>query len=82
MFAQPGAERPLDLAGESPHVGSCLLYGDSGLPTQVGPLAPDKIVFRDGWTPGAAYLLLNLRFSGWHRYKATNTITLLSLGRT
>ncbi len=78
--AQPGAERPIDLVGESPNVGSCLLYGDSGLPTQVGPLAPDKIVFRDGWTPDAPYLLLNLRFSGWHRYKATNTVTLLSLG--
>ncbi len=79
VFAQPGAERPTDLMGESPDVGSCLLYGDSGLPTQVGPLAPDKIVFRDGWAPDAPYLLLNLRFSGWHRYKATNTVTLFSV---
>jgi hypothetical protein len=39
-------------------------------------LAPDKIVFRDGWSKDSAFLLLNLRFSGWHRYKATNTITL------
>ena len=78
VFAQPGAERSINLVGEPPDAGSCLLYGDSGLPTQVGPLAPDKIVFRDGWTPGAPYLLLNLRFSGWHRYKATNTINLLS----
>ena len=54
-----------------------MLYGDSGLPNQVGPLAPDKIVFRDGWSPGSTYLLLNLRFTGWHRYKATNTVTLL-----
>lgn len=77
LFAQPGVERPVSLTGRSPSRGSCLLYGDSGLPNQVGPLAPDKIVFRDGWSPDSAYLLLNLRFTGWHRYKATNTVTLL-----
>ena len=77
--AQPGAELPIDLMGESPAVGSCLLYGDSGLPTQVGPLAPDKIVFRDGWAPDDPYLLLNLRFSGWHRYKATNAVASLAV---
>ena len=77
LSAQPGAEQPVSLAGLSPTQGSCLLYGDSGLPNQVGPLAPDKIVFRDGWSPDSAYLLLNLRFTGWHRYKATNTATLV-----
>lgn len=77
LFAQPGAEMPLLLHGVSPTVGSCLLYGDSGLPNQRGPLAPDKIVFRDGWSSDSAYLLLNLRFSGWHRYKATGTISLV-----
>lgn len=77
VMAQPGAEQPLDLTGNLPTVGSCLLYGDSGLPNQVGPLAPDKIVFRDGWNVGDAYLLLNLRFTGWHRYKATNSIVVL-----
>lgn len=77
LFAQPGAEIPLPLHGVSPTVGSCLLYGDSGLPNQKGPLAPDKIVFRDGWSSDSAYLLLNLRFSGWHRYKATGTISLV-----
>ncbi len=75
--AQPGIEQFTSLIGRSPSQGSCLLYGDSGLPNQVGPLAPDKIVFRDGWSPDSAYLLLNLRFTGWHRYKATNTVTLL-----
>lgn len=75
--AQPGLETESDLVGHSPTQGSCLLYGDSGLPNQIGPLAPDKIVFRDGWSPDSTYLLLNLRFSGWHRYKATNTITLV-----
>lgn len=77
LAAQPGFEEPLGMVGRSPSQGSCLLYGDSGLPNQTGPLAPDKIVFRDGWASDSAYLLLNLRFSGWHRYKATNTITLL-----
>jgi len=77
LFAQPGIERPISLTGRSPTQSSCLLYGDSGLPNQAGPLAPDKIIFRDGWSEDAAYLLLNLRFTGWHRYKATNTVTLL-----
>lgn len=74
LFAQPGVEQALGLPGRSPRDGSCLLYGDSGLPNQVGPLAPDKIAFRDGWSDEATYLLLNLRFTGWHRYKATNAI--------
>jgi hypothetical protein len=77
LFAQPGVEQALSLEGTSPTDGSCLLYGDSGLPNQAGPLAPDKIVFRDGWSRSAPYALLNLRFTGWHRYKATNTLTLV-----
>ena len=80
IFAQPGVEKPIALTGTAPAQGSCLLYGDSGLPNRAGPLAPDKIVFRDGWGDDASYLLLNLRFSGWHRYKATNTVTLLYKG--
>lgn len=77
LFAQPGVEEPIPLKGRSPVEGTCLLYGDSGLPNQKGPLAPDKIVFRDGWGKDATYLLVNLRFTGWHRYKATGTVTLL-----
>jgi hypothetical protein len=73
---QPGVERRSDQVGQSPTTGSCLVYGDSGMPNQIGPLAPDKIVFRDGWESGSAYAMLNLRFTGWHRYKASNTITL------
>ena len=72
--AQPGAERALDATGVSPTAGSCLLFADSGLPNRVGPLAPDKVVLRDGWSESSLYLLLNLRFSGWHRYRATNAI--------
>ena len=77
IAAQPGAEYPVAGSGTAPRVGSCLLFGDSGLPNQPGPLAPDKVVFRDGWSQDSKYLLLNLRFSGWHLYKASNTVTLL-----
>ena len=77
LFAQPGLEEPVPFSAEPPRETSCLLYGDSGLPNQLGPLAPDKIVFRDGWAPDSTYALLNLRFVGWHRYKATNTLTLV-----
>jgi hypothetical protein len=72
--AQPGTETPAYQTGISPSIGSCLIYGNSGLPTQEGPLAPDKIVFRSGWEQDDLYFALNLRFTGWHRYKATNTI--------
>jgi hypothetical protein len=75
---QPGGEYPVFGDGISPEVGSCLLYGQSGLPNQIGPFAPDKIVFRGGWETDDLYLLLNLRFSGWHRYKATNSIIQIS----
>ncbi len=63
--------------GRSPDIGSCLVFGSSGVPTTKGPLAPDKVVLRDGWADDALYALLNLRFTGWHRYKATNTLPLL-----
>jgi hypothetical protein len=76
LFAQPGMEKRNENTGFSPSFGSCLLYGDSGLPNQIGPLAPDKIVFRDNWENDSKYLILNLRFTGWHRYKATNSIAL------
>ena len=77
LSAQPGLEQQIKGIGHSPIKGSCLLFGDSGLPNQVGPLAPDKIVFRDGWSEDATYMLLNLRFTGWHRYKGTNSVVLL-----
>lgn len=69
---------PLNLVdGQSPDIGSCLVYGDSGVPTAKGPLAPDKVILRNGWADDSAYILTNLRFSGWHRYKATNTTSLI-----
>jgi hypothetical protein len=80
MSAQPGIEGPVEGRGVSPDAGNCLLYGPSGTPNRVGPLAPDKIVFRGGWRRSDPYLLVDLRFEGWHRYKATNTVTLLRIG--
>jgi hypothetical protein len=82
LFAQPGVEQPIDIKGTSPTEGACLMYGDSGLPNQKGPLAPDKIVFRSGWENDDLYALLDLRFTGWHRYKATNTMSLVYAGQT
>jgi hypothetical protein len=80
LSAQPGAEVPLSGEAKSPTTGSCLLYGPSGVPTRAGPLAADKIVLRGGWEADDLYLLLNLRFSGWHRYKATNSVIQISQG--
>lgn len=79
---QVGAEQKIstDLLATIPDIGSCLLFGDSGLPEQSGPLAPDKIVFRNGWQEDDLYILLNLRFTGWHRYKASNAISLIYAG--
>ena len=77
LAATPGAEEPLTVTGQSPVEGSCLLYGESGAPTQDGHLGPDKIVMRDGWEMDSSYLLLNLRFTGWHRYKATGAVSLV-----
>jgi hypothetical protein len=78
--AQPGVDAALALSGAPPTAGSCLLFGDTGTPTRLGPLGPDKLVLREGWTPDAAYLLLNLRFTGWHRYKASNSVSLFVQG--
>jgi hypothetical protein len=80
LTAEVAGDLTFEGVGSSPTTGSCLIYGDSGLPNQPGPLAPDKLVLRDGWDDGSTYLMLNLRFSGWHRYKATGTLALLYQG--
>jgi hypothetical protein len=74
LNAQPGINDLVGQIGIQPEFGSCLIYGNSGTPVRDGPLAADKIVFRDGWQTDDRYLNLNLRFTGWHRYKATNSI--------
>lgn len=76
IWAQPGADAPLTLTGRAPQLGSCLLFSETGMPTAVGPLAADKLVLRQGWSQDDLTLLLNLRFTGWHRYKAANSLIL------
>jgi len=81
IYAYPGVESITQIInGEQPSIGSCLLYGNSGLPNQQGPLAPDKIVLRSGWNDEDIFIQLNLRFTGWHRYKGTGTITTIYAG--
>lgn len=65
---------------KKPLVGSCYIKGTTGIAQKPGPLQPDKIAFRDGWEEDSLYALLNLRFSGWHSYKATNSIISLMYG--
>jgi hypothetical protein len=81
-YVQVGSEirTAEDLTTEAPEIGSCLIYGNSGLPEQTGPLAADKVVLRNGWDADDLYVMLNLRFSGWHRYKASNAISLIYAG--
>ena len=73
----PGIDKfiSVDQFIKKPNELSCILFGNSGLPNQQGPLSPDKIILRNGWDSNSTYLLLNLRFTGWHRYKSTNTLT-------
>lgn len=66
---------------ERPQVGSCYLEGPGNLPHDPGASMPDKIVFRDGWNHDSLYALLNLRYSGWHKYKATNCFVNVVYGK-
>jgi len=80
LEAQPGIETPLLLQGTAPTSGSCIIYSEAGLPNQLGPLTVDKLILRQNWTDDAAYVLVNLRSSGWHRYKSANSITVYQHG--
>jgi hypothetical protein len=64
-----------------PSAGSSYLIGPGGLPHDPGPSMPDKIVFREGWAEDSLYALLNLRYSGWHKYKATNSFVNIIYGK-
>jgi hypothetical protein len=57
------------------------LIGPGGLPHDPGPSMPDKIIFREGWKENGIYALLNLRYSGWHKYKATNSFINIIYGK-
>lgn len=63
-----------------PGKGSCYIEGTTGLAQHPGPLRPDKVVLREGWDDDSLYGLFNLRFSGWHSYKATNSLITLIYG--
>jgi len=69
-----------NLVPVEPTVGSCYIEGTTGIAKRPGPLKPDKIVFRNGWDNNSLYALLNLRFSGWHSYKATNCFVNIMYG--
>lgn len=64
----------------APNVGSCYISGTTGIAPKPGPIKPDKIVLREGWNKDSLYALLNLRFSGWHSYKATNSFISVMYG--
>lgn len=64
-----------------PSVGSTYLMGPGEFPHDPGPLMPDKIVFREGWEDSSFYALLNLRYSGWHKYKASNCFVNIIYGK-
>ena len=64
-----------------PSIGSSLLRGPGHLPHAPGPDMPDKIIFRDGWQDDDFYALLNLRYAGWHKYKATNAFVNIIYGK-
>ena len=70
-----------DLTPVKPDVGSCYILGTTGIAQKPEPLKPDKIVFRNGWDNDSFYALLNLRFSGWHSYKATNSFVTITYGQ-
>jgi len=64
-----------------PSIGSCYMMGPGKFPHAPGPSMPDKVVFREGWEEDSLYALLNLRYSGWHKYKASNCFVNIIYGR-
>ena len=64
----------------TPSVGSCYLSGPGKFPHEPGPVIPDKMVLREGWSEDSLYALVNLRYSGWHKYKATNCVVTVIYG--
>lgn len=64
-----------------PSTGSSLLSGPGHLPHAPGPDRPDKLIFREGWQDDDLYALLNLRYAGWHKYKASNSFVNIMYGK-
>jgi len=72
-----GTRYIMELEGKSaitPNYGSCLIFGKTGSVNNPSGLSIDKIALRDGWGDDSLFILLNLRYTGWHRYKSTNSI--------
>jgi hypothetical protein len=63
-----------------PTVGSTYIQAPGNLVQFPSENRPDKIVFRSGWKDESLYALLNLRYDGFHGYKATNAIVSLYYG--
>lgn len=81
VFAHPGAEqKPKPLLAAKPRFGSCIVYSQVGLSSKSDVMAADKAILRTDWISDSLYTLINLRFNGWHQYKATGSIIALYVG--
>ncbi|MCK4828246.1 hypothetical protein KA005_71615, partial [bacterium] len=63
-----------------PVADSTFIIGPGNLVQFPSKNRPDKIVFRSGWDDDSLYALLNLRYDGYHGYKATNCLVTLHYG--
>ncbi|UCH37745.1 MAG: hypothetical protein JSV76_00765 [Candidatus Bathyarchaeota archaeon] len=68
------------IEGKKPSFDSTYIEAPGNLVQFPSENRPDKIVFRSGWEEDSLYALLNLRYDGFHGYKATNSIVTLHYG--
>jgi hypothetical protein len=57
-----------------------MIESPGGLTQRPSKIRPDKIVFRGGWENDSLYALMNLRYDGYHGYRATNCMITLHYG--
>jgi hypothetical protein len=69
-----------EMPAREPTVDSTFIEAPGNLVQFPSENRPDKIVFRSGWKNDSLYALLNLRYDGFHGYKATNSIVSLYYG--
>jgi hypothetical protein len=69
-----------EMPAKEPTVDSTFIEAPGNLVQFPSENRPDKIVFRSGWKDESLYALLNLRYDGFHGYKATNSIVSLYYG--
>lgn len=78
---RPGLQfRDERIVGIMPSIDSTYIEAPGNLVQFPSENRPDKIVFRAGWEDDSLYALLNLRYDGFHGYKATNSIVTLHYG--